>query len=166
MELQYKGNAMKSYLLVLIGVVIFISGCSTPPSSSSVEPVYGKTNPTPQQNADAKVKRFGSIIELLPEKEQLYRKLHADVWPQVLAAISKANIQNYNIFTIEISGKKYLFSYLEYTGDNLEKDFASIGDDVTTRDKWWPITDACQKKMPATPKGEQWTPLEMLMHIP
>ncbi len=157
---------MKSYLLGLIGFIIFVGGCATSPVSSSVEAVYGTTNPTTRQKADAEVKRFGSVIELLPEKEQLYRELHADVWPEVLVAIKKANIQNYNIFMVELEGRKYLFSYLEYAGDDLEKDFASIGDNATTRDKWWPITDACQKRLPGTPEGEQWKPLEMFMHIP
>ena len=96
----------------------------------------------------------------------MYRQLHADVWPEVLAAIKNANIRNYNIFVAELGGKKYLFSYLEYVGDDLEKDFAGIGDDVTTRDKWWPITDGCQRRLPGTPEGEQWKSLEMLMHIP
>jgi L-rhamnose mutarotase len=106
------------------------------------------------------------VIELLPEKEQQYRKLHADVWPEVVAAIGRANIQNYNIFIFEMGGRKYLFSYMEYTGTDPARDFASIGDDPTTRDKWWPITDACQKRLPDTPKGEQWKSLEMLMNIP
>lgn len=165
-EILVKGNAMKSFLIGLIGFVVFVGGCATSPGSSSVKAVYGTTNPTVQQKASAQVKRFGSVIELIPEKEQSYRQLHADVWPEVLAAIKKANIQNYNIFMVELLGKKYLFSYLEYVGDDIEKDFASIGTDVITREKWWPITDACQKRLPETPKGEQWKPIEMLMHIP
>ena len=157
---------MRSYLLsVLVIVAVILSGCESK-QTSSVEPIYGTTNPTPEQNAKAKVTRYGSVIELLPEKEQQYRNLHADVWPEVLAAVKKANIQNYNIFVAEIGGKKYLFSYMEYTGTDPARDFASIGDDPTTRDKWWPITDACQKSLPNTPKGEQWKSLEMLMQIP
>ena len=161
-----KENAMRSCFFVLIGFVIFAGGCATSPDSSSVKAVYGTTNPTTQEKEDAKVKRFASVIELVPEKEKLYRQLHADVWPEVLAAIKKANIQNYNIFMVELSGRKYLFSYLEYVGDDIEKDFASIGTDATTRDKWWQITDACQNRLPSTPKGEQWKSIEMLMHIP
>ena len=134
-------------------------------TTAEVKPVYGKTNPTPEQIADSKVKRYGSVVELLPEKEQYYRELHADVWPEVVMAIKKANIQNYNIYTAKINGKKYLFSYLEYTGDDSTKDFASIGNDPTTKNKWWPITDTCQKKLPGVLEGEQWLGMEMLMHI-
>ncbi|MHC4475735.1 MAG: L-rhamnose mutarotase [Planctomycetota bacterium] len=133
---------------------------------NSCEPVYGSTNPSPEQKANAEVRRFGSVIVLLPEKEKLYRELHADVWPEVIAALKKANVQNFNIFLLELEGKKYLFSYLEYAGDDLYQDFAGIADDPTVREKWDPITDACEKRLPGTPKGEQWKSLEMLMHLP
>ncbi len=82
-----------------------------------------------------------------------------------MAAIKKANIRNYNIYLAEIEGKKYLFSFMEYTGDNLAKDMASIATDPTTRDKWWPITDNCQRRLTGTPTAEQWKPLERLMYI-
>ena len=157
---------MKSYYFGLIVIVVVLSGCTSSKRTSSVEPIYGSTNPTPEQMESAKIKRYGSMIELLPEKEKQYRQLHADVWPQVVTAIKKANIQNYNIFMVELSGKKYLISYMEYTGDDPEKDFASIGDEPTIRDKWWPITDACQKRLPDTPDGSKWKSLEMLMLIP
>ena len=91
---------------------------------SSIKPVYGETNPTPEQQSQDAIRRYASVIELLPEKEESYRKLHADVWPEVLAAIKKANIQNYSIHLAELSGKKYLFSYFEYSGSDPEKDFA------------------------------------------
>jgi len=163
---KIKDNYMKTSILAIILMVIFIGGCGTTQTQSDVKPVFGSTNPTAEQKAKDKVKRFASVIELIPEKEQQYRKLHADVWPEVVKAIKKANIQNYNIFVVELKGKKYLFSYLEYVGDDMEKDFASIGEDPTTRDKWWPITDTCQKRLPGTPEGEQWKSIEMLMHIP
>jgi len=151
-----------SVAMVLISLVL-VAGCQT--MSTNVSPVYGPTNPKPEEAAKADVQRFGSVVELRPEKEQKYRELHADVWPDVVKAIKNANIQNYNIFLAEIGGKKYLFSYLEYTGDNPEKDFASIAKDKTTKEKWWPITDPCQRRLPGTPEGEQWLPMEMLMHI-
>ena len=133
----------------------------TPRSQS----IYGITNPTPELQSKAPVQRFGATIELRPEMEAEYRKLHAEVWPEVLAAIKKANIQNYTIYIAPIGGKKYLFSYLEYTGDDLEKDFALLGEDPTTRDRWWPLTEACQTRLPGAPEGEDWQPLEMVMHI-
>ncbi len=128
-------------------------------------PHHGPTNPDPAQPPADGVQRFGSMIELKPHKENLYRQLHANVWPEVVAAIKNAHIRNYNIYLAEVEGKKYLFSFMEYTGDDLEKDMASIAADPTTRDKWWPITNNCQRRLPGTPTGEQWKPLERLMFI-
>ena len=105
------------------------------------------------------------MVELKPEKERLYRELHAEVWPGVVQAIKKANISNYSIFAASIGGRRYLLSYFEYTGSDPEKDFASIAADPTTRDEWWPLTDACQQVIDGTPDGEQWLPMEQLMHI-
>ncbi len=132
---------------------------------TNVKPAYGKTNPTPEQIAKAKIKRYGSVIELRPDKERLYRELHANVWPEVVATIKKAKIQNYNIFVATIGGKRYLFSYLEYNGNDPEKDLGGIADNPTTKNKWWPLTDPCQKRIPGTPEGKQWLDMEMLMHI-
>ncbi len=111
------------------------------------------------------IQRYASAVELLPEKEEEYRELHANVWPEVQAAIKRANIQNYSIYIGNIEGKRYLFSYFEYTGDDFDKDMASIAEDPTTRDKWWPLTDACQKRIQGTSEGQQWLPLELAMHL-
>ncbi|MFV1981715.1 MAG: L-rhamnose mutarotase, partial [Rhodothermia bacterium] len=112
------------------------------------------------------VQRLTSVIELKPEKEQKYRELHADVWPDVVKTIKRSNIRNYSISLARIAGRNFLFSYMEYSGDDIEADFAAVANDATTRDKWWPITDACQSVIEGTPAGEQWMPLERLMLIP
>lgn len=130
-----------------------------------VAAIFGPTNPDEATKKADPVQRFSAVVELNPEKEKLYRELHADVWPEVKAAIKKANIQNFNIFITEIDGKKYLFNYLEYVGTDIEKDLGGIALDSVTREKWWPITDACQIRLPGTPEGEQWRGIEMVMHI-
>ena len=122
----------------------------------------GPTNP--EEPVDG-VRRYAALVELLPEKEKLYRELHDDVWPDVVEAIKQANIRNYSIHLAEFGGAKYLFSYMEYTGSDPTADFASIANDPVTRDKWWPITDACQRIIEGTPAGSQWLPMERLMLI-
>jgi L-rhamnose mutarotase len=129
-------------------------------------PVFGPSNPAPIPSDQPGLKRYGSIVGLNPEKEKLYRELHAAVWPEVVAATQKANITNYNIYVTEIEGRRYLVSTFEYTGTDPAADFASIAQDATTRDKWWPITDGCQFRLPGTPEGEQWRPMEQVMHQP
>ncbi len=150
---------------VTLAIILSVVVVADRKAATNVKPLYGTTNPTPKQIAEAEVKRYGSVIELLPGKEQEYRKLHADVWPQVLATIKKAKIQNYNIFVATVDGKRYLFSYFEYKGNDPDKDLGGIADDPTTKNKWWPITDACQKRLAGTPDGKHWFDMEMVMHI-
>jgi L-rhamnose mutarotase len=131
-----------------------------------MKPIYGPTNPSPEELIGSGVRRYAELVELVPEKEEIYRKLHAEVWPEVVAAIKRAHVHNYTIYLVELSGKKYLFRYFEYTGSDPQKDFAGIAEDPTVRDKWWPITDGTQVRIPGTPEGEQWLPAEMLMYLP
>lgn len=128
--------------------------------------IYGPTNPSPGEQAAAGVRRVAQLVELKPDEQQRYREMHAEVWPEVVAALKRAHVRNYSIFLAEIDGKKCLLSYFEYTGSNFETDMATIAADPTTRDKWWPITDACQLRLPGTPAGQQWLPAEMVMHLP
>jgi L-rhamnose mutarotase len=126
-----------------------------------VQPVYGPTNPTPEEFAAAPVKRFGSVIGLNPEKEQYYRELHAGVWPGVQERLRKSNIRNYSIYLTELVGKQYLFSYFEYTGTDLDADMQAIADDPETQ-RWWKETDPCQIQLPTRKPGANWSELEMV----
>ena len=112
------------------------------------------------------MKRYGWIIGVKDEKIDEYKRLHADVWPGVLEMIRQCHIQNYSIYLRKLEdGRSYLFSYLEYTGTDPKTDFARVGEDPTVKNEWWPLTDACQRRLPGTPEGEQWKPIEMLMLI-
>ncbi len=131
-----------------------------------MNPLYGPTNPSPEVQAASGVRRYARLVELKPEHEESYREMHAEVWPEVVVAFKRANMSNYSIHIFDLGGKKYLLAYFEYTGDNPASDFATIATDPTTRDKWWPITDAYQRRIAGTPDGEQWLPAEMVMHLP
>ena len=61
------------------------------------------------------------VIGVKAEKLDEYKKLHAAVWPGVLATISAANIRNYSIYLKE--PENLLFGYWEYHGT----DFAADG---------------------------------------
>ena len=130
-----------------------------------VQPLHGPTNPTLEDAAKAKVKYYCATVELRPEKEQEYRELHANVWPEVRSAIAEANIRNYNIHITEIAGRRFIVSHFEYIGTNPDADFASIAKDPTTKAKWWPLTDACQIRLPGALEGNQWQPMEQVMHL-
>ena len=125
------------------------------------EPIYGPTNPSPEELAESHVRRFGSVIGLNPEKEKYYRELHADVWTTVLARIKESNMRNYSIYITEIEGKKYLFSYFEYVGTDLEADMQAIADDPETQ-RWWKETDPCQRQLPTRKPNANWSEMEMV----
>lgn len=130
--------------------------------SSTIQPIYGPTNPTPEEFSRMKIKRFGSVVGLSPEKEQYYRILHSGTWPPVLERLKKSNIENFSIYTTTLNGKKYLFSYFEYTGNNYEKDMEEIGKDPITQ-RWWKETDPCQIKLENRKnKDDQWSQMEMV----
>ena len=127
-----------------------------------VKPEYGLTNPSPEEKGQ--IKKFGSVIGLKPEKEQYYRKLHAATWPSVLKRLKRSNIQNFSIYVTELAGKKYLFSYFEYTGDDYERDMNLIAEDPETK-RWWKETDPCQIQLPTRKPGANWSEMEMVFFM-
>jgi L-rhamnose mutarotase len=47
------------------------------------------------------MQRMGMVIGVRPGKIDEYKRMHAAVWPGVLAKISECNIRNYSIFLRE-----------------------------------------------------------------
>ena len=107
------------------------------------------------------MKRMGMVIGINPEKIDEYKRLHADTWPDVLEAISNANIRNYTIFLRE--PENLLFGYWEYHGDDFEADAAKIAADPKTQE-WWTYTDPCQIPMTSRDGDEQWSMMEEVFH--
>ena len=64
------------------------------------------------------MKRIGTLMRLKPGAEEAYKKLHDEIWDEVVKAAHDANMRNYTIF---LSGD-LLFSYYEYIGDDFEED--------------------------------------------
>lgn len=105
------------------------------------------------------MRRFGSVIVLLPERKEEYKKLHAEVWPDVLKTITECNIRNYSIFL-----KDYLlFSYLEYVGEDYTGDMRKMADDPVTQ-RWWAVCKPCMKPLSTANEGEWWADMEEIFH--
>jgi L-rhamnose mutarotase len=102
-----------------------------------------------------KPQRFSSVIRLRVEREAEYRRLHAEVWPEVQAALRAARITNYSTFQRD----GLLLSYLEYSGDDYRPDTARIAADPATQ-RWWTLTDPCQQPLDKAGEGQWWTPSE------
>ncbi len=120
--------------------------------------VYGATNP--RSSADG-VLRFGSVIGLKPEREALYLELHANAWESVTACLARHHVRNYSIFLTELEGRKYLFSYFEYTGSDYERDMRAVAADPEIR-RWWRQTDPCQIPLPGRQPGANWHEMEQV----
>ena len=116
--------------------------------------------------AQKPLKRYAWITGLKPEKVAYYRELHAKPWAGVTKMIRQSHIQNYSIYLKEIDGKPYLFSYLEYTGDNFDADMKKMAADPEMQ-RWWKETDPCQEPLPdAAKKGKIWSDAEEVFFMP
>ena len=99
------------------------------------------------------MKRYAHVIGIRPETLDEYRRLHADVWPEVLDRIRRSNVRNYSIFLRE--PENLLFSYYEYHGDDHDADMAAMADDPKTKE-WWAICMPMQRPLEARRDGEWW----------
>jgi L-rhamnose mutarotase len=107
------------------------------------------------------MKRYGSVIGLKPDQIAQYKRIHADVWPDVLKQIERSNITNYTIFLKE--PENLLFSYYEYVGEDHEADMAAMAADPRTQE-WWAICEPMQSPLDKRNKGEWWAGLEEVFH--
>jgi len=57
-----------------------------------------------------------------------------------------------------------LFSYLEYTGDDLDADNAAIAADEATKE-WWAVCEPLQRPLPDRAPGEWWKAIPEVFHL-
>lgn len=107
------------------------------------------------------MQRMGQVIGLNAEKIAEYKRLHAAVWPDVLAMITACNIRNYSIFLKE--PENLLFAYFEYHGTDFAADMAKMAADKVTQD-WWAVCMPCQAPLATRAEGEWWAGMEEVFH--
>ncbi|MDQ0893995.1 L-rhamnose mutarotase [Agromyces ramosus] len=106
------------------------------------------------------MKRIASVIGLPADNAAEYLRLHAEVWPGVLARLTASNITNYSIFR----HGELLFAYMEYVGDDFEADMAAMAADPTTRE-WWALCEPLQRPLEDRRDGEWWKELPEVFHL-
>ncbi len=106
-----------------------------------------------------KIRRFGQVIRVKPEKLEYYRELHAHPWPGVLKMIHDCNIRNYSIFLLE---NHTLFAYFEYIGNDFDADMKKMAADPETQ-RWWKETNPCQETLGIKPE-DWWLTMEEMFH--
>jgi L-rhamnose mutarotase len=103
--------------------------------------------------------RVGQVIGLPPENLDEYRRLHADVWPEVLRMIRECNMRNYSIFYRD----GMLYAYFEYVGDDYEADMRKMAADPKTQE-WWAVCGPLQRPLGNRAEGEWWAHTEQVFH--
>ena len=107
------------------------------------------------------MQRMGMVIGLRPDKVEVYKRLHAAVWPEILDKISDCNITNYSIYLKQ--PENLLFGYWEYRGADFAADAARMAADPRTKD-WWAVCMPCQEPLPDRRDGEWWAMMEEVFH--
>ncbi|WP_299085701.1 PfkB family carbohydrate kinase [uncultured Ruegeria sp.] len=108
------------------------------------------------------VRRIGSVIRLHPEHYAEYTRLHAEVWPGVLARLKASNFRNYSIFLKR--PEHLMFGYFEYTGTDFAADNAAIAADPTTQD-WWKVCGPMQDPFETRKDEEWWAEMEQVFYL-
>ncbi len=107
-----------------------------------------------------RLRRYGMVTRLRPERRDDYLRLHAEVWPSVERALLDANIRNFTIF---LHGD-LLFGYYEYIGEDHDADQARIAADPESR-RWLALTDPCQESPTAPGSAVRWEPMQEVWHL-
>jgi L-rhamnose mutarotase len=105
---------------------------------------------------------MGQVLQLHPEAIAEYKRLHADVWPDVLKTIAACNIKNYSIYLKE--PENLLFAYYEYHGIDYAADMAKMAADPRTQE-WWSVCMPLQQPLPTRKDGEWWAMMEEVFHV-
>lgn len=106
------------------------------------------------------MKRYAQVIGIKPDRIEVYKQLHAAVWPAVLKQIHASNMRNYSIYLYN----NMLFAYFEYIGDDFDGDMAKMAADPMTQE-WWAICSPMQTPVAeAQTAGEKWHNIEEVFH--
>jgi len=108
------------------------------------------------------MQRMGMCLRLKAEKVEEYKRLHAAVWPAVLARISASQVRNYSIYLKEPDN--ILFGYWEYHGKDFAADAAAMAADPATQE-WWAVCMPCQLPFETRRDGEWWAGMEEVFHL-
>jgi len=100
------------------------------------------------------------IARLRPERRQEYLDLHAAVWPEVEATLSRTGIRNFTIF---VTGD-VIVGYYEYVGSDYDADQAVMAADDATQ-HWWARTGPCQLPFRDSSAVPNWEMLDEVWHL-
>jgi L-rhamnose mutarotase len=96
-----------------------------------------------------------------PAAIERYKEEHRHAWPEVLARLRGAGIEQMRIFLL---GRR-LFMYME-TADGFDpaRDFPRLNEDPTYR-RWDELMRTMQEKVPEAGPGEWWAEMELVFDL-
>ncbi len=106
------------------------------------------------------IKRYGMVIKLKPEKKDYYIKNHQNVWPEILKELKKIKIKNYSIFLKE----DFMFGYLEYEGNNFDKDMAEM-ENIPIVKEWTELMIDCFNPFPNNENNSSWVLMDQIFYM-
>jgi len=104
--------------------------------------------------------RYAMAVRLKNEKKDFYLKNHQNVWPEILKELKKIKIKNYSIFLKE----DFMFGYLEYEGDNFNKDMAEMAK-IDIVDKWTKLMVNCFNPFPNNEENNSWVMMDEIFYM-
>ncbi|PSK42068.1 L-rhamnose mutarotase-like protein [Elsinoe australis] len=112
-------------------------------------------------------RRVCQIVKLKPEALAEYKKIHDEIWPEVVEATKAANMGDYSIFLDERDHT--LIGTFKYFGKDFEGDMAKSRENPNLQ-KWWKITDGMQQTLVEGSTGSTdekgwWVPLPELFRL-
>jgi L-rhamnose mutarotase len=105
--------------------------------------------------------RMGSVIGVNAERIAEYRRLHAAVWPGVLAKIAECNIRN---IPSTCASPRTCSSRISSTTARLGRGPGSHGGRSVTQE-WWSVCMPCQAPLASRAEGEWWAPMDEVFHV-
>jgi len=109
------------------------------------------------------IRRSGAVVGLRPDGVEEYCRLHAQAWPEVVAANRLAGLTNYSIFLLR--EKNLLFSYNEYRGEDRAADAAKLAANPVVQE-WWRRCRPLQVPIVVASGERRWTNMELIFHQP
>lgn len=106
------------------------------------------------------MQRHGWVIKVKSEMLEEYKKYHKEIWPEIADMIKACHIQNYSIYHRD----GFLFSYLEYVGEDFDADMAKMAEDPKTLE-WWDIMKPMQEPLDTCMGDEWWGTMEEVFHL-
>lgn len=75
---------------------------------------------------------YAWVLEVRPGYEEEYKKRHDEIWPEMLEALTKAGIRNYNIFRHGLT----LFGYFETADLKKAQEILAVSEVNAKWGKW------------------------------